>query len=119
MQRMSCINSSDGDVVVLISHTGRTKSLGGDRMMARENDAAVIGITAKDSPLAQECNLVISTEVPEDTDLYMPMASRIAQLVIIDVLATGFTLRRGPKFRENLKKVKQGIKDSRFHKLIE
>ena len=119
MQRMSCINSSDGDVVVLISHTGRTKSLVEIAMMARENDAAVIGITAKDSPLAQECNLVISTEVPEDTDLYMPMASRIAQLVIIDVLATGFTLRRGAKFRENLKKVKQGIKDSRFHKLIE
>lgn len=25
MMRMSCINSSEGDVVVLISHTGRTK----------------------------------------------------------------------------------------------
>lgn len=119
MQRMSCINSSDGDVVVLISHTGRTKSLVEIAMMARENDATVIGITANDSPLALECNLVISTEVPEDTDLYMPMASRIAQLVIIDVLATGFTLRRGSKFRENLKKVKQGIKDSRYNKLID
>ena len=53
-------------------------------------------------------------EVPEDTDIYMPMASRIAQLALIDVLATGFTLRRGAKFRENLKKVKEGIKDSRF-----
>lgn len=26
LQRMSCMNCSDGDVVVLISHTGRTKS---------------------------------------------------------------------------------------------
>ncbi|MDW2313679.1 transcriptional regulator HexR, partial [Vibrio sp. 1075] len=26
MQRMSCINCSDNDVIVLISHTGRTKS---------------------------------------------------------------------------------------------
>lgn len=25
LQRMSCMNCSDGDVVVLISHTGRTK----------------------------------------------------------------------------------------------
>ena len=82
--------------------------------MAKENDATVIAITAKDSPLAHACHLVISTEIPEDTDLYMPMASRIGQLVIIDVLATGFTLRRGSKFRDNLQKVKQGIKDSRF-----
>ncbi len=28
LQRMSCMNCSDGDVVVLISHTGRTKKSG-------------------------------------------------------------------------------------------
>ncbi len=116
MQRMSCINSSDGDVIVLISHTGRTKSLVEIATLARENDATVIGITAKDSPLSKECSLVLSMDVPEDTDIYMPMASRLAQLVLIDVLATGFTLRRGIKFRENLKKVKESIKDSRFDK---
>ncbi len=82
--------------------------------LARENDATVIGMTAKDSPLARECNLVLSMDVPEDTDVYMPMASRIAQLALVDVLATGFTLRRGMKFRENLKKVKEGLRESRF-----
>jgi RpiR family carbohydrate utilization transcriptional regulator len=85
--------------------------------LARHNDATVIGITAQDSPLAAQCNLVLSMDVPEDTDVYLPMASRIAQLALIDVLATGFTLRRGVKFRENLKKVKEGIKDSRFESL--
>ena len=117
MMRMSCINSSEGDVVVVISHTGRTKALVEIAHLARLNDATVIGITAKDSPLANECNLVLSMDVPEDTDVYLPMASRIAQLALIDVLATGFTLRRGVKFRENLKKVKEGIKDSRFDNL--
>ena len=114
MMRMSCINSSEGDVVVLISHTGRTKALVEIAALARENDATVIGMTAKDSPLARECNLVLSMDVPEDTDVYMPMASRIAQLALVDVLATGFTLRRGMKFRENLKKVKEGLRESRF-----
>ncbi len=117
MMRMSCINSAEGDVVVVISHTGRTKALVDIAALARYNDATVIGITDKDSPLARECNLVLSLDVPEDTDVYMPMASRIAQLALIDVLATGFTLRRGVKFRENLKKVKEGIKDSRFENL--
>jgi RpiR family carbohydrate utilization transcriptional regulator len=116
MQKMSCINSNEGDVIVLISHTGRTKSLVEVASLARENDAFVIALTAVNSPLAEQSNLVLSMGVPEDTDIYMPMASRIAQLVLIDVLATGFTLRRGPKFRDNLKRVKQGIKESRFTK---
>lgn len=118
MQKMSCINSSEGDVIVLISHTGRTKALVEVAKLARENDAFVIALTAHNSPLAENSNLVLSTCVPEDTDIYMPMASRIAQLVLIDVLATGFTLRRGPKFRDNLKHVKNGIKDSRYTKVL-
>lgn len=114
MMRMSCIASTEGDVVVLISHTGRTKALVEVAQLARQNDAVVIGLTAKDSPLARECNVVLSMDVPEDTDVYLPMASRLAQMVLIDVLATGFILRRGARFRENLKKVKEGIKNSRF-----
>ncbi|GAC14569.1 MurR/RpiR family transcriptional regulator [Aliiglaciecola lipolytica] len=116
MQRMSCMNSTEDDVVVLISHTGRTKSLVEIAHIARANDATVLGITSKNSPLAKECNLVLSLEVPEDTDMYMPMASRIAQLILIDILATGFTLRRGGKFRENLKRVKDTLRGSRFEK---
>ena len=116
MQRMSCINCTEGDVIVLISHTGRTKPLVEVAQLARENDAFVIALTAANSPLAEQSNLVLSLGVPEDTDIYMPMSSRIAQLVLIDVLTTGFTLRRGAKFRDNLKRVKAGIKDSRFEK---
>ncbi len=119
MQKMSCINSTEGDVIVLISHTGRTKALVEVARLARENDAFVIALTAYNSPLAEHSNLVLSMSVPEDTDIYMPMASRIAQLVLIDVLATGFTLRRGPKFRDNLRRVKDGIRDSRFNKFDE
>ena len=116
MQRMSVINCSDGDVVVVISHTGRTKSLVEIAQMARANGATVIGITAKDSPLERECSLSICLDVPDDTDIYMPMASRVVQMTVIDVLATGFTLRRGAGFRDNLKRVKESLKDSRFSK---
>ena len=116
MQRMSAINSQQGDVVVVISHTGRTKSLVDVANLARENDATVIGITTHDTPLAKACNIVLSVDVSEDTDLYMPMASRIAQLTLIDILATGFTLRRGTKFRDNLKKVKDSLRSSRFER---
>ena len=115
LQRMSCMNCDDDDVVVIISHTGRTKSLVELAQLARENDAMVIALTAG-TPLAREATLAITLDVPEDTDIYMPMVSRLAQLTVIDVLATGFTLRRGAKFRDNLKRVKEALKESRFDK---
>ncbi len=116
MQRMSAINSRQGDVVIVISETGRTKSLIEVASLAKENDATVIGITTSDTPLAKECSIVLSVDVSGDTDLYMPMSSRIAQFALIDVLATGFTLRRGYKFRDNLKKVKDSLRSSSFEK---
>ncbi|SQC92842.1 Als operon repressor [Cedecea neteri] len=116
MQRMSCMNCTEQDVVVLISHTGRTKNLVELAQLARENDAIVLAITSEGSPLAREATLSLLLDVPEDTDIYMPMVSRLAQLTVIDVLATGFTLRRGAKFRDNLKRVKEALKESRFDK---
>lgn len=116
LQRMSCMNCDDDDVVVIISHTGRTKSLVELAQLARENDAMVIALTSAGTPLAREATLAITLDVPEDTDIYMPMVSRLAQLTVIDVLATGFTLRRGAKFRDNLKRVKEALKESRFDK---
>lgn len=116
MQRMSCINSTENDVVVLISHTGRTKSLVEIAELAKSNGATVIAITAKDSPLEKMASLAICLDVPGDTDVYMPMASRVVQMTVIDVLATGFTLRRGVGFRDNLKRVKEALKDSRYGK---
>lgn len=116
VQRMSCMNCTEQDVVVLISHTGRTKNLVQLAQMARENGAAVLAITSEDSPLSREATLALLLDVPEDTDIYMPMVSRLAQLTVIDVLATGFILRRGAKFRTNLKRVKEALKESRFDK---
>lgn len=114
MMRMSAMNSSPDDALVLISYTGRTKALVEIAQLARHNGAIVIGLTAQESPLAKECTLVVSMDIPEEADSYLPMASRLTQMVLIDVLASGFIVRRGAQFRENLKKVKQGIKNSRF-----
>lgn len=116
MQRMTAINANEHDVIVFISHTGRTKALCEVAAIARQTKAVTIGITAEDSPLARECSVVLSSQVPEDTDVYMPMASRIAQLVLIDVLITGYTLGRGPDFRDKLRLIKESLRDSRFDK---
>ncbi len=113
MQRMVAAASNTGDVIVVISYTGRTREIVDVANLARESGATVLGITAADSPLAEKCSIVIEVDPPEDTDVYMPMTSRMLHLTVIDILATGVTLRRGPDFLKHLKKIKDSLKDVR------
>ncbi len=114
MQRMVASSCHTGDVVVVISWTGRTRELVDIAQLARENGAVVLGITAPGSPLAAECTETLEVATPEDTDHYMPMTSRMIQLTLIDVLATGVTLRRGEDFLPHLKKIKDSLKSTRY-----
>ncbi len=114
MQRMVASTCHTGDVVVVISWTGRTRELVDIARLARESGAVVLGITAPDSPLARECSETLEVATPEDTDYYMPMTSRMIQLALIDVLATGVTLRRGEDFLDHLKKIKDSLKETRY-----
>ncbi|MCL7946205.1 MurR/RpiR family transcriptional regulator [Marinobacter sp. ATCH36] len=114
MQRMVAAGSTTGDVIVLISYTGRTRETVEIAQQARNNGATVIGITMPGSPLAQACTVVIEVTAPEDTEVYMPMSSRIIHLTVIDILATGVTLKRGADFLSHLKKIKESLKPTRF-----
>lgn len=113
MQRMVSAASNTGDVIVVISYTGRTREIVDVAELARESGATVLGITAAGSPLAEKCSIVIEVDPPEDTDVYMPMTSRMLHLTVIDILATGVTLRRGPDFLKHLKKIKESLRDVR------
>ncbi len=114
MQRMVAAASSTGDVIVVISNTGRTRELVDVAALAKAAGATVIGITSPGSPLARHCSLVLGVSEPEDTDIYMPMTSRIVHLVLIDILATGVTLRRGPDFLPHLKRIKESLRETRY-----
>ncbi|ALM53545.1 MurR/RpiR family transcriptional regulator [Halomonas huangheensis] len=114
MQRMVASVCHTGDVVVMLSYTGRTRELVDIAALARENGAVVLGITAPDSPLSRQCTETLDISAPEDTEHYMPMTSRMIQLALIDVLATGVTLRRGEDFLHHLKKIKDSLRDTRY-----
>lgn len=114
MQRMVAAASHTGDVIVIISYTGRTRELVNIAELARDNGAVVLGITAPDSPLAAQCTETLEVVTPEDTDVYMPMTSRMIHLALIDVLATGVTLRRGEDFLPHLKKIKDSLQATRY-----
>ena len=116
MMRMLASTGTTGDVFFVISHTGRTKEIIDVVQIARENGATIIALTSPGSPLAAISSISLDVDVPENTDEYMPMTSRIVHLVILDVLATGFTLRRGPDFLPHLEKIKNSLLPTRLKK---
>jgi len=114
-QRMITCNLQADDCVICISYTGRTLALLEAVQLARASGASIIGITAPGSPLAQQCDLVLAVESGEDTELYTPMTSRLAQLVVVDVLTTRLALRKGPGFVDHLRAIKQALAGTRSH----
>ncbi|KQT42969.1 RpiR family transcriptional regulator [Aureimonas sp. Leaf454] len=94
-QIMSASVMREGDVAVVISNTGRTRSLIEIADVARTSGAKVIAITGSHNALAAHCDVAIVVETLENTDVYTPTISRIAALVVIDILSTAVALRRG------------------------
>ena len=102
-----------GDVVVAISASGRTVDLLSSVALARESGADVIGITALGSPLVRECTVCLEIVVDEDTDIYTPMTTRLAQLAVVDVMAIGVALRQGPELLIRLQRAKESLRSKR------
>ncbi|MDP9108012.1 MAG: hypothetical protein M3N23_02950, partial [Pseudomonadota bacterium] len=43
------------------------------------------------------------------TDPYTPISARLAHLVVIDILAVGLALRRGPEFRRQMQNAQKAL----------
>ena len=110
-QLMTAAMMKPGDVAVVISNTGRTLAMIEVAQTARQAGAEVIGITGSQSPLLADCDAGIIVETLENTNIYTPALSRIAALVVIDILSAAVGLRRdaehGEKFA-NMKRLLSG-----------
>ncbi len=85
---------SDEDVAIGISHTGTTIDVLDALRVAHEHGATTIGVTnfAK-APIAGYADLLLTTAARETTFRSGAMASRIAQLVVVDCLFAGVAQR--------------------------
>lgn len=113
LQMMSASSLDDECVALAFSYTGQSLNIIEAARMAREQGAVVIGVTHKDSPLAKYCDPVVNVPNIEDTKLFAPMVSRICQLAIVDILATGIAMEKGLVAWEHLKKIKQSVRSLR------
>ena len=81
--------------------------------IARENGASVIGLTGSDSPLASYCDVPLVVETLENTNMYTPTISRIAALVVIDILSTSVAMRRPAEDQARIHRMKRQLSDMR------
>ena len=109
LQMMSASSLDEECVAIAFSYTGQSLNIIEVAKMASEQGATVIGVTRSDSPLAQFCDPVINNPNIEDTKLFAPMVSRICQLAIVDMLATGIAMEKGLVAWEHLMKIKQSV----------
>ena len=114
MQVMSASMLSQGDCVVIISNSGRTRDLMDSCDIARKRGATTIVITASGSPLASAGHIHLTADHPESYDRYSPMVSRLLHLLIIDILATTVALRIGEPLQPALREMKNNLRSKRY-----
>ncbi len=106
-QIMTAAMMKPGDVAVVISNTGLTLAMIEVAQTARESGAKVIAITGSRSPILAECDAGIIIETLENTNIYTPAISRIAALVVIDILSAAVGLRRDAEHGEKFANMKR------------
>lgn len=109
-QFMAAAMAPPASVLLAVSNTGRTSSVLDVVNRGRESGMTVVSLTGDaDSPLARRADISIVARTFEDTDRFTPSVSRIAGLVVVDVLATAVSLRRGPEHARRLSAMKDGL----------
>jgi len=102
-----------GDVVVAISGSGASLDLLRSVEIASAAGASVVALTASNSALARLADVTLIADVLEDADVYAPMTSRLVHLAIIDVLAVGVAIKRGPALVAKLRRAKAAVSEKR------
>ena len=97
------------DVLILLSHSGRWQEFGRAAKMARERGATVIAVTSPDSVFAGEASLLFPCSVVEDTNIFTPMSSRLAQLALLDAIQVALALAQGEVAGDNLRRSKDAL----------
>ncbi|QJU55740.1 SIS domain-containing protein [Herbiconiux sp. KACC 21604] len=108
-QFIAATMSGPKSVVVAISNTGHTEQTLTVADAAKRAGARVISLTGRPSALSELADVPLVVRTFEDTDVYTPSTSRIAGLVVVDVLATAVALRRPPEHNAAVRRMKSEL----------
>ncbi len=113
MQRVAAALLPADAVVLVISNSGRTRSLLEVVSLARPTGATIIALTRSHTPLAEAADLLLPADVEENPEVYAPMVSRLVHLAIIDVLTVALALRKGPTAITRMEAAKASLQATR------
>ena len=113
IQTMSAMSLGSEDVVVAISQSGTTTALIDALRLANQAGALTIALAPTNSPVAKECHIAINIDAEEEVEIYTPLSSRIAHLVVIDLLAVGVAQTIGPRISMHLQAIDRSLQPLR------
>lgn len=110
-----------GDAVVAISQRGSSTALLRSVQIARQGGADIIALTPSGTPLAELATVLVPIDLSFNTDPYTPISARLAHLVVIDILAVGLALKRGPEFRKKMQNAQKRLQkiDMQFDSFLQ
>lgn len=115
MQLMAASQLQPEDVAIVISHSGSTTDVLAVLRILKEKGTSIICVTnfAK-SPLSKEADIALYT-LSEETDFRSEaLASRIAQLSLIDALYTNLMISRGDEGKDSLRDMREAMSQKRL-----
>ncbi|WP_368503914.1 MurR/RpiR family transcriptional regulator [Alkalihalophilus sp. As8PL] len=114
-QVMSASQLTKEDVVVLISHTGTNRDMLQVLDVAIEHGATTICITTLGkSPLSKQVDIPLFTVSKETEFRSEALASRLAQLSIIDALYVNVSIARKEQMKDSLSRMRKAISNKRI-----
>jgi RpiR family carbohydrate utilization transcriptional regulator len=110
-----------GDAVVAISQRGSSTPLMRSVQLARKSGADVIVLAPSGTPITELATVLIPIDLSFETDPYTPISARLAHLVVIDILAVGLALKRGPEFRKKMQSAQRALQriDMQFDSFLQ
>ena len=101
---VTAANLEEGDVVLAISHSGRTKAVVDAVRMAKKRGATVIAITSfTDSILYKESDLAATVFADEVTYPVEAVSARVAHICLVDSLAMLLATHNYDSFADHVK----------------
>jgi RpiR family transcriptional regulator, carbohydrate utilization regulator len=115
LQAMSASVLTEKDVVIGISHTGSSTDVLNAMKIAKEAGATLICITnSSKSPITTLSDIVLQTASNETMFRTDAIASRIAQLTIIDILVAAVANEKYEYYYQNLQKTRKSTIDKKM-----
>jgi glucokinase len=92
LQELTAASIQPGTVAVIISSGGKLPELMALQEKIQQRGAALIAITANQSPLARKADAALVAEHNENASTHLPMVSRVLHLLLIDILIVGLEM---------------------------